>query len=260
MMRLAEIVRLVGRKRRFLSAATQSIRGGRYARAWAPGTGECTASGQRANPLLDYFEGHSSGRGIWKWRHYFEIYERHFRKFVGQEVHLVEVGVYSGGSLDMWKAYFGPRCRVYGVDIEPACKVYEDDRTRIFIGDQSDRSFWRSFQRDVPRVDIVIDDGGHLPEQQIATVEEMLPHLRPGGVYLCEDVAADRNEFAAYIAGFADALNAGGEQVGTPTALQRDIHSVHCYPFVVVIEKCALPRDELVAPKRGTEWQPFPFS
>jgi hypothetical protein len=207
---------------------------------------------------LDYFEGHVTGRGIWKWRHYFEIYERHFRRFVDQEVHLVEIGVYSGGSLDMWKAYFGPRCHVYGVDIEPACKAYEDDeRTRVFIGDQADRTFWHTLRRQVPRVDIIIDDGGHLAEQQIVTLEEMLPHLRGGGVYLCEDVAPSHNGFAAYIAGFTDALNAGGDQVGEPTPLQREIHSVHRYPFVVVIEKCSQLRDELVAPMRGTEWQPF---
>ena len=158
------------------------------------------------NPRLLYFESHKTGRGIWKWRHYFDIYHRHFAKFVGREVHIAEIGVYSGGSLNMWKAYFGPRCHVYGVDIEPACKTYEGDRVKILIGDQADRGFWKSFREQVPTLDILVDDGGHAPEQQIVTLEEILPHLRPGGVYFCEDVTWVHNRFAAYVAGLAENL------------------------------------------------------
>jgi hypothetical protein len=71
-----------------------------------------------SNDLQKYFDAVESGPGIWKWRHYFEIYDRHFEKFRNKEVNILEIGIYSGGSLGMWKAYFGPRCRVYGVDIE----------------------------------------------------------------------------------------------------------------------------------------------
>src|SRR5437868_5558043 len=56
-----------------------------------------------ANPLQSYFDAYKEGPGIWKWMHYFDIYQRHFSKFVGREVHVLEVGIYSGGSLAMWK-------------------------------------------------------------------------------------------------------------------------------------------------------------
>ena len=144
------------------------------------------------NPLERYFDSVTEGPGIWKWRHYFDIYHRHFQKFVGRDVHVVEIGIYSGGSLPMWRHYFGERCRVYGVDIEAGCQVYANAHTQIFVGDQSDRSFWADFRKSVPHVDIVIDDGGHQPHQQQVTLEELLPHLRPGGVYLCEDVQVFR--------------------------------------------------------------------
>src|SRR4051812_8829578 len=192
------------------------------------------------NPLLDYFNAHAEGRGIWKWNHYFDIYHRHFRKFVGTEVHVLEVGVYSGGSLQMWKEYFGPKCRVYGVDIHPACKDFEDQHTRIFIGDQEDRTFWGSVKQEVPALDILIDDGGHTAEQQIVTLEEMLPHLRPGGVYLCEDIHGSMNVFSAYAHGLALQLNSSrtAEQDRIPrTPFQSVVHSVHSYPWVTVIEK-----------------------
>jgi len=214
------------------------------------------------NPLRTYFDSVKEGRGIWKWQHYFDIYHRHFRRFVGQEVHVVEVGIYSGGSLDMWKAYFGPKCKVYGVDIEEACKAYEDERTRIFIGDQGDREFWKDLRKQVPDIDILIDDGGHLPEQQIVTLEETLPYMRNGGVYLCEDVTGTHNRFAAYVHGLTSGLNAfalqnGRESTVLPWDFQRSICSLHLYPFVTVVEKAQYPVNELVAPKHGTEWQPF---
>jgi hypothetical protein len=56
-------------------------------------------------------------------------------------VHILEIGVFGGGSLEMWRNYFAPKCHVYGVDIEPACKSYEQERTKIFIGDQADPGF-----------------------------------------------------------------------------------------------------------------------
>ena len=140
--------------------------------------------------LVKFFDGRQTGPGIWKWRHYFPIYERHFEKFRGREVHFLEIEIYSGGSLDMWREYLGPRAYIYGVDIEPSCKAYEGNRTRIFIGDQADPKFWADFRQQVPILDAVLDDGGHVFHQQVATVNELLPHLRPGGVFFARMFAA----------------------------------------------------------------------
>jgi hypothetical protein len=245
------------KSRRVLGRLPESVRGYTFAQNWSSrATANPAPEADLPNPLREYFDAHRTGRGIWKWSHYFEIYHRHFSKFIGQEVHVVEIGIFSGGSLDMWKHYFGPRCYVYGIDIQPACKKYEGDRTKIFIGDQADRAFWRSFRDAVPVVDIVIDDGGHVPEQQIVSLEEMLPHIRLGGVYLCEDIQVVQEGFAAHVFGVADSLNAASA-TGEPSAFQREIHSVHLYPYVAVIEKCARPREPFSLPRHGTQWEPF---
>lgn len=215
-----------------------------------------------ANPLASYFESHNEGPGIWKWEHYFDIYHRHFSKFVGREVHVLEVGIYSGGSLLMWRKYFGEHSHIYGVDINEACRAYEDDRTKVFIGDQADRSFWAELRKAAPLIDIVIDDGGHLPGQQLVTLEEMLPHMRPGGVYLCEDIHNRFNGFAAYVQGLSDNLNESlwqGITHTTPSTFQAAINSIHLYPFAAVIEKCDRPVHEFFAPRHGTQWQPHSF-
>jgi Methyltransferase domain len=214
-----------------------------------------------ANWLEGYFDAHTTGPGLWKWRHYFDIYDRHFSKFRGREVHILEVGIYSGGSLDMWRSYFGDKAHVYGVDIEPACRVYEGPGTQVFIGDQADSEFWRQVLRQVPPLDIVIDDGGHKPSQQIPTLEALLPHLRPGGVYLCEDIKGEFNSFNSYVDGLSRNLHNTSlmsENLDLdPGEMQRSIDSVHHYPFVAVIEKRAQQLEKMSAPKHGTEWQPF---
>lgn len=234
---------------------------------WA---GAATAAVTPARPprdLQQFVATRREGPGIWKWRHYLDVYEKHFARFRGQAVNVLEIGVYSGGSLDMWRDYFGPQARIHGVDIEPACQAYANEAVQIHIGDQTDRSFWQRFRTAVPALDIVIDDGGHLYDQQRVTLEELLPHLRRGGVYICEDIHGENNRFGAYVAGLAGMLNAG-EVTGGPEEVDRrlvclaspfqaDIHSVSFYPQMVVIEKNPAGVTEFVAPKRGTQWQPF---
>lgn len=206
------------------------------------------------NPLEAYFEAHVVGRGIWKWRHYFDIYHRHLAKYIGLEVNVLEIGIYSGGSIDMWRSYFGDRANIFGVDIEDACIAYEGDGVRIFIGDQADPEFWARFRAEVPNIDVVIDDGGHQPDQQIATLEALLPHLRPGGIFICEDVIGVLNPFQQYVCGLMCSMNARGS---APNPVQRSIKAISIYPYVTVIERRERPLEELVSPKHGTEWQPF---
>ncbi len=211
------------------------------------------------NPLEAYFEAHREGPGIWKWRHYFGIYHRHLAKFVGRPVQVVEIGVYSGGSLEMWRHYFGEQCRVYAVDIDPACTAYGNEWVRVLIGDQADPGFWQRFRDEVPAVDVVIDDGGHQPSQQVATLEGLLPHIRPGGVYVCEDVHGVSNVFHGYVDGLSRLLHRHGPNLDAPfppTPFQQHVGSVHRYPFAVVIEKAEFPVPRFESASRGTEWRP----
>ena len=113
-----------------------------------------------------------------------------------------------------------------------------------------------------------MDDGGHEPEKQIVSLEELLPHLRPGGVYCCEDVTGTLNRFASYVHGAAHKLNdyariesntevTERRLVCPASSFQSRVASIHLYPFVVVIERSSSRITEFVAPKHGTQWQPF---
>lgn len=222
------------------------------------GAGEGRGS---SNPVRDYFDRHAEGPGMQKWRHYFEVYQRHLGKFVGRHPVIVEIGVASGGSLAMWRNYFGAGCRVHGIDIDPDCMEYQGPDTTIHIGDQADRAMWKRFREAVPQVDIIIDDGGHTAEQQAITLEEMLPHLRPGGVYICEDVHGAGNRFAELVWALGHGLNAyevtspAGVDTSARTPFQAAIHSLHLYPFLVLIEKHEFAEPPFSAPLRGSQWR-----
>ncbi len=215
------------------------------------------------NPLADYFF-HNSGRLIDKWHHYFDIYHRHFARFRGRSPVVVEVGVYHGGSLQMWNHYFGPGVRIVGIDNNPRCRQFETGNTTILIGDQADRAFLAQVRAAVPRIDILIDDGGHRMAQQIATFEEIFPHIQPNGIYLCEDVhtslipeydGGHRREgtFLEYGKALVDRLYGWYER--DPGKLRPDeftatTHGVHFYDSIVVVEKS--PKAQPQSSKTGS--------
>lgn len=143
------------------------------------------------NPLVDWWDSHREGLLTVKHAHYFDIYHRHLQHFRGKKMHLLEIGVASGGSLQMWKAYFGPRLRVTGVDCCPFSGMrgeLEDHRTSIWIGNQEDPQFWDELVQSVPPIDVVIDDGSHVGRMQLEAFQSLWPYLAPGGAYIVEDM------------------------------------------------------------------------
>ena len=60
------------------------------------------------NDLQEYFK-QNENRLIHKWSNYFEVYDTHFNRFRNKEINVLEIGVSHGGSLQMWKNYFGKK-------------------------------------------------------------------------------------------------------------------------------------------------------
>lgn len=122
-----------------------------------------------------------------KWHHYFPIYDWHFKRFKGMKPTIVEIGVAGGGSLEIWRRYFGDDARIIGVDINDSCKRFEADGVEIMIGDQGDEGFLRELAAHANSPDIIIDDGGHTANQMIKTFELLFPELANNGVFITED-------------------------------------------------------------------------
>ena len=201
------------------------------------------------NDLEKYFRNNDKHL-INKWMHYFDVYDRHFSKYRDKEIVVLEIGVFQGGSLQMWKNYFGPKAKIYGVDINPDCKKFQEENIEIFIGSQSDRGFLRDLLKKIPPIDILIDDGGHFMEQQIITFEELFSHVKNDGVYLCEDMHTSywikygggykrRGTFVEYTKDFIDYLNAwhSTQRKLRVTDFTKSVDSIHYYDSIIVLEK-----------------------
>lgn len=202
------------------------------------------------NDLEAFFAKHD-GRLLDKWHHYFEIYDRHFARFRGRPINVVEFGVSQGGSLQMWRHYFGPNAKIYGVDINPNCKQFEEHGIEIFIGDQEDRHFLQRLAQTLPPIDVLIDDGGHTMRQQINTYEELFPRIVPDGVYLVEDLHTSylkrwggaygkKSSFIEYSKHFIDSIHAWHSREPNKLSVSeftKTVHSLHYYDSVLVVEK-----------------------
>jgi hypothetical protein len=130
-----------------------------------------------------------------KWgRHWYApLYERHFGPFREGRIKILEIGVggyqfpHSGGaSLKMWKHFFR-RGLVYGLDVFDKSDI-DEPRLRTFRGNQSDARFLHKLARNIGPFDIIVDDGSHLSPDVTAAFRALFPHLRPGGIYVIEDL------------------------------------------------------------------------
>lgn len=148
------------------------------------------------------------GRQIDKWEHYGPIYDKHLDPLWTCAKRVLEIGVDHGGSLQLWSRAF-PSAQIVGLDINPDCKRFEEDRISVVIGDQTDTSLLAT----LGEFDVVIDDGSHDPAHQAITFTEMYPRTKM--IYLIEDCHQNRY----------------------PDLITTDPAITYGYPWVVVIER-----------------------
>jgi hypothetical protein len=134
---------------------------------------------------LDFYN--ESPRPSMKHLNYFNIYDHEFNQFRGKSIVFAEVGVLDGGSLFMWRDFFGPSARIIGIDLNPEALKWQEFGFEIHIGDQSDPTFWAKFFKEVGEINLLLDDGGHTNLQQITTVISAIPFIADGGKVMVED-------------------------------------------------------------------------
>jgi SAM-dependent methyltransferase len=190
-----------------------------------------------------------------KWTGYFDVYERHLSKFVGKAPKILEIGVLGGGSIELWLKYFGEGTQVIGIDIDPRCLEYKyDGNAQVIMGDQNSPEFWDEFLDKHTGFDIIIDDGSHIMEHQVLTLQKTFPHLKEGGVYICEDTHTSywprwngeydkKGTFLDYSKYLSDIMNQQHfQQKMEPAVLKtfENLYSMSFYNSMVVLEKEAL--------------------
>jgi hypothetical protein len=114
-----------------------------------------------------------------------DIYDRYFTPLRDKQLNILEIGIDRGYSILTLRDYF-INSQIYAIDCLDKSHL-SGDRFIFNIGDQADRNFMQHLFRGI-EFDIIIDDGGHGMEQQQVTLEEMLPRLKSGGIYVLEDL------------------------------------------------------------------------
>ena len=137
--------------------------------------------------------GLSAGTDKIFWHGYQRLYRRHLEPYRKKPIRLLEIGLRDGASLELWSNYLHKDSEIYGIDfgsISPTCQPCKIRNAFCFHGDQQNRTFLRDvLSKTGGNFDIIIDDGGHGYEQQLASFEVLFHHgLKPGGIYFIEDI------------------------------------------------------------------------
>lgn len=141
--------------------------------------------------------------------HYSRWYHQFFERFRNEPINLLELGLCrvdfnrrrlgnvgreSGSerfstvpSLSMWSEYF-THARIFGFDIDDFSDA-SNDRITVLQGDVASKAdLNRLVEAMGGKVDIVIDDASHLAHHQQIVMGVLFPRLRPGGIYVIEDL------------------------------------------------------------------------
>lgn len=185
---------------------------------------------------------------------YTSRYEIYLEQYRDVEFNLLEIGVYNGSSIKMWKEYF-PKANIVALDIDPKCKQYEEDRITIHIGDQTDVNFLNDVFNQYGHFEIILDDGGHSWKQQIISFETLFPLLTPGGMYLVEDLHTSYKPQSVwddyhitgvdYFKNLVDAINLNGKSFRGYKEIngqflnyfEKNIDYIHFYKSMLVVGK-----------------------
>ena len=117
---------------------------------------------------------------------YGPLYEELFAPIRTTAVRILELGVFGGGSLRVWRDYF-PQAQIFGIDANPEC-LFEEDRIKTFLANQTDEKALAFLATEFGPFDVIIDDGSHWPADQIASLMYLWPYLNRPGLYVIEDL------------------------------------------------------------------------
>jgi cephalosporin hydroxylase len=126
---------------------------------------------------------------VHKWEHYLLVYESVIDR--SRPINMLEIGVFHGGSLRMWRQYLHPDSTIVGVDIDPDCQKFHDPArgVHVRIGSQQDTDFLQTVIDEYGPFDVILDDGSHLSSHMVETFQFLFPHaLADDGVYIVEDI------------------------------------------------------------------------
>lgn len=121
---------------------------------------------------------------------YTKYYEKHLDARRTWNLRVLELGVREGWSMKMWHDYF-ENSKICGIDNdeEGLCpKSFSEERIVFERGSQDDAEFLGGVCDNHGPFDVIIDDCSHISPLTIKSFEILFPKLKPGGLYIIEDL------------------------------------------------------------------------
>lgn len=131
------------------------------------------------NALTDKNAGHT----------YLPVYESLFKNIKDSVKNILEIGVYTGGSMLLWNDYF-LNATVHGLDVRPEPDIIKNiDRIKFYNADAYNFDFIRTtFEETNMKFDILIDDGPHSLDSMMIFASKYSPLLTDKGILVIEDI------------------------------------------------------------------------
>jgi len=130
-----------------------------------------------------------------KWTQYFPVYEAIFAPIRTSPLRILEIGIWQGSSLQLWRRYFDhPQTILVGIDVLPECRRFDapDHGVHIRIGSQADAGFLQKVAGEFGPFDLIIDDGSHHSSHIITSFNHLFAGaLKDTGIYFVEDLHAN---------------------------------------------------------------------
>ena len=128
------------------------------------------------------------GSDKWGKHSYTPYYYELFKNSREKVRKVVEIGIGEGAGLMMWRDFF-PNAKIYGIDNKGSL-LLRRNRIESFLCDQTNKQgLLEIIDKIGSDIDVVIDDGSHIPYEQVFTCQTLMPHLDKNVTYVIEDVA-----------------------------------------------------------------------
>jgi hypothetical protein len=118
-----------------------------------------------------------------------EFYNDYFEKYRDKNINILEMGIFTGLSLQMLAEYF-PKATIYAIDINEEYVNNANNYKKNIIAYQCNQIDFVKLQElfQHMKFDIIIDDGSHITSHQQKSLGFFFPYLNKEGIYICEDL------------------------------------------------------------------------
>jgi len=121
---------------------------------------------------------------------YLDLYEELLSSKKETAKNVLEIGIYSGGSIKLWNDYF-INANVYGCDISRApCFLNTLERVKCIQTNAYSQESVDFFKNQNIQFDFMLDDGPHTLESMKLFINLYVPLMKDDGIFIIEDVQA----------------------------------------------------------------------